>query len=96
MSRGAASRVVPAGALRVVKSKSCRTAIMFGDPLHEGQCTELLRCVVSLWLGKGQGQHWLVLPWLIHALASVGSHLRSVLTSAHHGVENRTKSLNRL
>ena len=37
------SGVLPAGVLRVLKSKACRTAVMFGDELSGDACGQLLR-----------------------------------------------------
>jgi DNA mismatch repair protein MLH3 len=34
--------LLPPGVLRALKSKACRSAIMFGRPLTHGQCVELL------------------------------------------------------
>ena len=54
---GSSAALLPEGVERVLKSKACRSAVMFGDELGSRACTELVRykgresCV--RWKGKG-------------------------------------------
>lgn len=53
-----ASALLPPGALRVLRSRACRTALMFGDPLLPSECAALVRLLAgcALWHSCAHGR----------------------------------------
>lgn len=43
MAATSGSNSIPEAATRVLKSKACRSAVMFGDPLSPQDCSDLIR-----------------------------------------------------
>lgn len=52
------SRLAPPAVLRLLRSRSCRTAVMFGDPLSNPQCGRLLAALraTALWTQCAHGR----------------------------------------
>lgn len=89
------AELLPPAVLRVLRSKACRSAVMFGDPLTEPQRRELITQLrgTQLWTQCAHGRPT-VAP-LVHlpTLLAVLARRRAVLASQKGGAASGTKRL---